>query len=386
MTAATRGQIHFFEVDGGGVLFHEPRQRFYGLNETAAFCWLALSDGLDEAPVLAALAAAGASPDEAETWWSRSLDLFRAEGLLHDDGVFEADQPPARSAGLSGGQPLERIPHCAVHRRYRVFDLVFRVGFTNEASAARTAGMLAGLALPPEGPADFEITVIDVEGRILVARDGVLTGVAPGLDGLAARLEQALLLTAIDAAPHLLALHAGFVARGDCGLLLPGPSGSGKTTLVASLAARGWTYGTDETVLLAPEGKALHMAPLSACIKEGSWPILAESYPGLVDQPIQERIGRRVRYLPPPGQAIETGRASHVIFPSRVESIGAAGLRALSAGEGMERLLAECVSVPQRIGAPEAARLVAWARALRFFDLAFADLSDATAAIETLIG
>ena len=271
MTGATRRDIHFFEVEGGGVLFHEPRQRFYGLNETAAICWLALSEGFDEAAILSALAAAGASTDEAQAWWSRSLDLFRAEGFLDVDNAFEVDRPPAGATGLSGGQRLERIPICVTHRRYHLFDLPFGVGFTSEVLATQIAGMLAALAQPVEGPAKFEITVIEVDGPILVARDGAVIGVAAGPEGLAARLEQALLLTAIDATPHLLALHAGVVARGDCGLLLPGPSGSGKTTLAAALAARDWVYGTDETTLLSPDGKTLRMAPVSACIKEGSW-------------------------------------------------------------------------------------------------------------------
>ena len=93
-----------------------------------------------------------------------------------------------------------------------------------------------------------------------------------------------------------------------------------------------------------------------------------------------------MRYLPPPGQVIQHCRASHVVFPRRVDSANTAELRPLSTGEGMERLLAECVSVPQRIGAAEAARLMDWARDLRFFELTFADLSGAVAALETLGG
>jgi len=57
-----------------------------------------------------------------------------------------------------------------------------------------------------------------------------VVGVSPDLAGVMARLETTLVLTAIDATPHLLSLHSGVLARGACGLMLPAPSGSGKTT------------------------------------------------------------------------------------------------------------------------------------------------------------
>ena len=53
---------------------------------------------------------------------------------------------------------------------------------------------------------------------------------------------------------HHLALHAGAVAAGDKGILLPGKSGSGKSSLTAWLVGQGLAYLTDELVLLAGEG------------------------------------------------------------------------------------------------------------------------------------
>ncbi|HXQ42532.1 MAG TPA: hypothetical protein VN821_14780 [Candidatus Udaeobacter sp.] len=377
-----QSDVHFLEIDEGGVLFHERRQRFYGLNATAALCWAVLSEGLPESAALAELAAAGAPEADALDWLRSSIEIFRTEGFLEPAGDGSADPPLLNDAGPAAGQRLERIPPCALYRRWRLFDVMIRVGFTTNALLPRVAGMLARVAQPAEGSADIEITVIEVGGRILVARDGLVVGVAPDAAGLAALLEPAMLRRAIDATPHLLALHAGVAARNGCGLVLPGPSGSGKTTLIAALAASGWTYGTDETTLLAADGKELRMAPLSACVKEGSWPLLVQHYPSLLDEPIQERGGRRVRYLPPPGPAIERCRATHVVFPRRTES--GTRLRPIGRIEGIERLLAECVSIPQRLGLPEAVRLVDWTRGLSFHELAFADLPGALAALQVL--
>jgi hypothetical protein len=63
---------------------------------------------------------------------------------------------------------------------------------------------------------------------------------------------------------HHLALHAGAVAAGKKGILLPGKSGSGKSSLTAWLVGEGFGYLTDELVLLATDGPILPFTrPLS---------------------------------------------------------------------------------------------------------------------------
>jgi hypothetical protein len=60
-------------------------------------------------------------------------------------------------------------------------------------------------------------------------------------------------LLALREGPHL-ALHAAVVARDGAALVLPGPSGLGKSTLTGALLARGWTYVSDEALVLPWEG------------------------------------------------------------------------------------------------------------------------------------
>ena len=379
--------MHFFALDAGGVLFCEPAQRFYDLNATAALCWLGLSDGLGEAAILDELTRAGAPPGEAQAWWRQSLALFEAEGFLAGSPPHQRDVPPF-DQGLREGQRLERIPACIAHRFYRLFDTRFRIGFTSEAPLASVAGMLAALAdgaSHADGkPADVEITVIGVGERYLVARGMGLVGVAAGLTGLMEKIESALMLTAIDATPHLLSLHGGALARGRCGLLLPAPSGSGKTTLTAALNLSGWDFGTDEISLLDSAADMLRVAPLSPCIKEGSWPVLAERTPTLMAQPAHQRAGRTVRYLPPVGRTMDRYRATHVVFPRYARESGTR-LTPLSASTGLQRLLAECVSIPRRLTEKDAAQLVEWASRLEFFDLKLSELPAALGLLDELV-
>lgn len=378
--------VHFFALDTGGVLFCEPAQRFYDLNSTAALCWLGLSEGLGEAAILEELVRAGAPAGEAQDWWRQSLALFETEGFLADSPPRQRDIPPF-DEGLREGQRLERIPPCVAYRFYRLFDTRFRIGFTSEAPLASTASMLARLADadPDVGqkPADVEITVIGVGERYLVARGMGLVGVAATLSELMEKIETALMLTAIDATAHLLSLHGGALARGECGLLLPAPSGSGKTTLTAALNLAGWDFGSDEISLLDSAADMLRVAPLSACIKEGSWPVLASLTPSLMAQPAHRRAGRTVRYLPPAGRTVERFRATHVVFP-RYAQESETSLTPLSANTGLQRLLAECVSIPRRLTEKDAAQLVEWASRLSFFDLKLSALPAALALLDHL--
>jgi hypothetical protein len=355
------------------------------MNATAALCWLALTEGLPEDAIVEELVAAGAPQGEARSWWEQSLALFAAEGFLAGSDGGAPDVPPADESGIVDGQPLERIPHCITHRFYRLFDTRFRIAFTREEPIARVESMLARLADPGEHPADVEITVIGVGERYIVGRGMNVAGVSADLAGVTARVEFAVVLSSIDATPHLLSLHGGVLAKGSCGLLMPAPSGSGKTTLTAALNSQGWNFGTDEITLLEMDAGALRVAPLSACIKEGSWPVLASRFPLLMEQPIHERAGRRVRYLPPAGETIERCRATHVVFPRYASDAEPhTALTPLSRSAGLQRLFAECVSVPRRLSAKEAASVVEWTRSLQFFELTFADLPAALACIETL--
>ena len=374
--------LHFFPLEDGGLLFHEGRQRFYGLNGPASYCWLALAEGFGEAAGLAELAAAGIDGQAARDWWNRSLAMFRAEGLLGGSDGAVGEPPPPAAKGLSAGERLAQLPPLPHVRHCRVLGQRFRVGFMSAAALARVAGMLSPLPRSETAEADFEIAAIEEGDRLKIARDGVVVTIATDWGRLAARLETALLMSAIDATQHLLALHCGVARRGGCGLMLPGASGSGKSTLVAALAASGWAYGTDEAALLRG-GEEILCAPLAACIKAGSWPLLGEFYPRLMEEPVQTRSWQPVRYLPPPGATIERCRVTDVVFPQRGDD-RAASLRALDRSLGMERLLAECISVPRRLVAEEAARLVDWARDIAFHELSYGALPGAVDVLNAL--
>ncbi|MCC7292383.1 MAG: hypothetical protein IT449_10025 [Phycisphaerales bacterium] len=74
--------------------------------------------------------------------------------------------------------------------------------------------------------------------------------------------------------PRFYQVHAGVVARGGAGLVLPANPQSGKSTLVARLVTRGWDYLSDEFALIDPRTLHLSPYPKAVCIKHGSFSVL----------------------------------------------------------------------------------------------------------------
>ena len=66
---------------------------------------------------------------------------------------------------------------------------------------------------------------------------------------------------------RLFELHSGAVIDPESGqgVLIIGPSGSGKSTLTVQLAAAGWSFLTDDVLLLSAEGAEVRVWPLRRC-------------------------------------------------------------------------------------------------------------------------
>jgi hypothetical protein len=73
-------------------------------------------------------------------------------------------------------------------------------------------------------------------------------------------LGSALRMAVAESSPDALFIHAGAVAVGGRGIVLPGPSGAGKSTLTEALMRRGAEYFCDEFAVIADHG-LLHPLP-----------------------------------------------------------------------------------------------------------------------------
>jgi hypothetical protein len=158
-----------------------------------------------------------------------------------------------------------------------------------------------------------------------------------------------------------LLFHAAALAWQGEGVLLPGAIGAGKSTLVAWLAARGFTYLTDEMVYVPQGADAFHAFTRPLNLKVGSLPVLAsvldlESRPDAVlEHPAGVLIAPALFGAPASRPVYPLRR---ILFP-RYRPQGEFELRPLSgaqAGKGLMECLVNARNLPGR-GFREVARL-----------------------------
>lgn len=156
-------------------------------------------------------------------------------------------------------------------------------------------------------------------GCYQLSRDGVPWVESAAADEILSHLDVAVNSTAVEKLGHrYLFFHAGAVALGEAGVILPAPPGSGKTTLVAGLVAAGFRYFSDEVAVFDPSSSRLMPFPKSLFVKQGGQNVLASRYPSLASQAPSSRFGdEQVWYLHPPRDAWPLGPVSveAVIFP-----------------------------------------------------------------------
>ena len=221
---------------------------------------------------------------------------------------------------------------------------------------------------PPALPFELESFAVAEGGRCFtdgsryhIVHDGSLVSVNCdaratvnvwlGASSLAGAALARLFFTAVAAAVRrcgLYELHAGCVVEpaSNQGVLLIGPSGSGKSTLTAQLAAAGWGYLSDDSLLLRaqselPEVHALRrvFAVTEQAIDAGG---LLELENGLGEPMALDPAKRRFDPLAAfPNQFVESCTPSVVVFPI-VANLAASAAERLTQPEAMAALIHQC--------------------------------------------
>jgi hypothetical protein len=192
----------------------------------------------------------------------------------------------------------------------------------------------------------YDDSLVSVEGN---ARATV--NVWLGASGQTGAALARLFFTATAAAVRrceLYELHAGCVVEptSNQGVLLIGPSGSGKSTLTAQLAAAGWGYLSDDSLLLRkrselPEVHALRrvFAVTEKAIDAGG---LLEVESGIGEAMALDPAKRRFDpFAAFPNQFVESCSPSVVVFP-RVANAAESAAERLTKPEAMAALIQLC--------------------------------------------
>ena len=154
--------------------------------------------------------------------------------------------------------------------------------FTVESSRAPLVLELERVLAPlaSDGPARGEYVVQPLDDSVLELRCGSEVICRSDDEALVfSRLLWHVNLSAVEATPDLVLLHAAAAEHEGRAVVLCAPMEAGKTTLVAGLVRSGLRYLTDETVALRPADGRLIGYPKSLSVDRGSWPVLDDLRP-----------------------------------------------------------------------------------------------------------
>jgi hypothetical protein len=381
-SGSSRDSISFHPVTGGAVLFNAANGKLYALNPVAGLTWLCLRDGLSPAESTLALSNGFAIEHAlAAEWFQNSVQLFRRLGLLANGHHTDVDRWRDISQTVAALGPPSLRPGRGVE--YRLFEHHVRINAPDDLRSAIDSllGRLRiDMSTPPRVASGLQIDIVATGEGWDITLDGKVE-LRCETTSVVAEVERLLIQSVVPATPHLLTLHAAAVQRDGRTLLLVGPSGSGKTTLSLALARAGWSFGSDEIVLLG-RGFDLRPSPLPPCIKSDAFPFVETWFPELRSTLAHRRYGRLVKYLPVDFSPF-VPTPVHVVFP-HYDLRSGGDIRCIDAFAGLERLLKQCVFIAPGFRPDDVGQLLRWHDGLHYLDLTYDDCETAVALLTSI--
>ena len=374
---------HLFALDEAGVVFCEGRQEIYAFNTSATWIWMAMEDGLPVTAIAAELAEITDSPHEQTQdtvinlvgqWWALGL----LSGSERNRPVLT--RPPARSLP----QVDLQVDRVRVHRKktYRLRRTLFTIGYGAAEQESMAHPILAHLEDDETAACNTELILAQTNSGYAVLRDGIIEEFCETLSGLGPAVKCCMMRIALNDHPYRFQIHGGVVERdGQC-VVLPAESGSGKTCLVAGLVHDGWHYLSDECAPLEGNELRVQPIPIAMATKEGAWPVLAPYYPELDQATVHLREdGKHIRYLSPPPESRgpdrpEGHKVRWIVFPA-YNPAAQSELQPLPRVEILQRLFAQCLSLPERLNQAAVSRIVEWIRTIDGYLLPNSNLKEA---------
>jgi len=319
----------------------------------------------------------------------------RHRGMRHGDGPADVGEPVP--AGLDQNAGLVELAARARARRgtaltiahcYSLLGTVVRVQFASAEVAAIIHPVLAHLEVGEPRSVDAALDVLDVEPGYVLLEGIVPIGYCAQLSHLVPLVKSAVRRIAINRHAYFLQIHAGVVSNGERCAILPAAPGAGKTTLTAALLRSGFAYFSDEYALLEHPDMRVRPVPLALTVKPGAAAVLAARYPELAKLTAHRREDEQlVRYLPPPPlpPASRSQPVGWIVFPHYAPDAETA-LRPIGKAEALQRLMRECLVLPEALDRPGVEALVRWMREVACLELSMSDLDEAVRLLVELCG
>ncbi len=389
-------RIICYLVGNEGLLLVQASGQLYRLNTSAAYIWFCREEGLSPLAIAGELADKfGIATPLARRDVVRALSDWRSLGLLDDTSHVGTERSPDHSSIRSNSAKHPCVLSAsAAHatRHYRLLDIHIQVRYPCQKTETLIHPIFAHLETRSDmSKHTFEVIfeIAEAESNYVVLAGGNVVSDCAHLLELGPIIQREALLTAYMHTDCLMAIHAAAVcgAKNKC-VLLPGSKGSGKSTLTAALIGSGFTYLTDELVLLMPDNRLIRPTAVSLGLKRGSWPILAPAYSTLADLPEHFQEGNAsVRYLPPPKVLLPEQEAypvEYLVFP-KYGAGEKTSLGKLSPAEAIYRVAQAGYAVPGCIDTDLMEDFIDWITQLNCYELRMGDLNEAVSKIKELV-
>lgn len=328
--------------------------RVFVLNPPAKFIWERMCNGVPTARIPEEMVKHfGIEPDMASRDFESILSEWRRAGLVPPDAPRQSYLLAGVSLTFYFSSPVARDAICPLFRHLEI-----KTAPTGETRAH----------------VDFEIR--DVTDGYEIISDGITVDTRSDLDGLLESVTAKLVDAVHDQSANALSLHSAAIGDGCNCVLMPGRSGSGKSTLTAALVAAGYSYFTDDTVLLDDDFEAIPL-PSPLVLKGEKWPGLAPILPDIAHLPIYERVGTDVRYWSPPQSGVAQGPlpVCAIVFPT-FKSGQPFHVEELSPSQTLERIVGASCMIRAPIDDVVLDELIAWLEKVPSYAMTYGALSD----------
>ncbi|GIU00031.1 hypothetical protein TSL6_05370 [Sulfurovum sp. TSL6] len=272
-----------------------------------------------------------------------------------------------------------------IRKHYQVDDIVYAIHYPNDMFYKRLHPVFEYLYVDnPEGKHIVSVDFCKSDDLWEVHWNNTPLGMAMPEKKLATFLQEKMMICTYQSKRYLIALHAGAVEKNGNVIIMPAVSESGKTTLTATLLYHGFHLFSDEVTTLDYNGFVL---PLPFCmnIKEGSWKILSEMYPYLIDGDKYSRFdGQNIRFIPPVNMYLGRQKASHIIFPKYIPN-SETTLTEIGAKDALEKIKDAGYQVQENMDREKFELILKYLVSLPKYTLVYSNLDEAIDMINTLL-
>lgn len=382
---------HFFEDQL--LLFSEKTQGLYELNQSAALIWLCCEKQMSLDYISLQLSQSfGVERSQAKrdasalmSHWA-SLGLIRGDSEPFETNLEDQDVRPSQNALIDKPYDIHAEPHATMGIAFGGLNYLFR--FYDQRIMEQTIPVIAHLESHITQAQVYMAVLYDLD-HFLIVCNGVIVDAFADQNEIAPRMAYHLVISAYTRADFLISVHSAALSMGNGCIMFPGNCGVGKTTLSAALIRAGFIHYTDDTVILDRKTRKVIPAPVSLRIKEGSWDLVQEMFPGSLSISVHYTCDkRRLRYLVPSvGKFVSTPRDAEpvkaLIFPQYSPETGT-GIKSIPKIEAF-RKIQECgYDVGPGLDRFRVDELLDWIKGIDCYEMTIDDLNEAIPVIRRI--